>query len=1630
MIDLKPKKKTRGEKTSNGANGDDDGEDEVSAKNAGLDQTEPSQVLSSLIHLSSMAATTCMTLRSDQYMALLEVAIDFSKMTSIRKSRASQQLRDDSDELIQRIWDLSYDIMIGLSSTIHGGDGGVALIARSLLPSIMMTGFPTVATTIPKEIQAVRKRALGFLLDRVEHGDKEVVEASHNALQLLLQHICMDIPDKAEYRHLAHATIGMLLGRLATMPIHGETGEEQHASRFISFLLKYGRHKKPIFRLFAVEVAEELLLNSSFITPTELETVVKKKAPQKSKKKKAVVPFVEYQDVVEEDTVSDEKKQVEEKKDDSEVEAMDVDEVDQDEEESKEKIPIVPPTVVFSEADHFEMLTLLASFLLERSSDKIVNVRAKAIAAISTTLEAATFDRQLPEKTARHYESAIRKVYFALELDGSSATEEHAIGDKLSTPKRAASSAAALVSPSVFKTPEPKAGAQGQASLFMLVKRRLEDERSTVRKSALQLLETVCLFAGPERIEQTWLELFKNSCFDPLLIIRKQAAVSLSNLCLDPRFTSHPILLSTWVHSVPVLAFDAEQSVQEASLKYFIQLVIERVMKTGVKFKGVDFDSDPQAWTLFLQTTQVGSDANARTFGKLCSMMLTENRSAATNLLKFLVTALRSLEPRLSTEGMEVDGASQELSRARDLELACWKALASLVHSAPQMSSAMDAEFVFSYWNRVRDNAGTSVETKLRILYTVAALVADMDAKTSKALFLDLSKRLSNFSVQPSTIQACTQLLVKLTDRMIQIETGGAVTTASRNEAANQNIAWMTSLLAAADSVLASIVVPSDQGLVTTAFTTFTSLEAVLFTVGEVAQFLPKNNVPPRLITLLQTFIASTFKGVVLKPSHKEAKNAESESSTQMSVDNADNATPTTSASSKGVESTEDELTVSFGKSSSSQSSKSSNSVLVPIPASTRALAYVSLGKLCLQDFTLAKTCIAAFARELELSPSSIVRNNVMVVMCDLVVRYSNLVDNYLSKLTVCLRDESEMVRRQTLVMLTTLLQQEFIKLRQGNLFYPLLLTLVDDSEVLRQFAQVSFENVLSKHGGVSHVFFSNLIETIFFLNDYRSHPVYNQYPYTARERQIFNLSGGGKNRARRFAIYKLFFDHMEDQHKYQVAFKLCEEVLQNCFLDGSIPFNDEAQNLLYDVLCILTSDEIRLKSFSSRIGKTGATSAAGGNSNSNSAGAKLSQAELEVLAADDDIGNERNIESTKKLVEATGVLAAQVVKRTTIERIVPIFIEVRAYLAKQHSPLLKLVMDYLANLVKEMPEEMSEVLENNPQLAAELAYETRLTRMVRSHKEKKNGGTAADTSSDDFEESDAQIDMDDYANDEAPTRRVKPAKVKHVSLTVSAAAPTPWKRSAPEIGLDFAVPKLRTGATPYKPSPAVSRIADLKDDQETNVPVVVASTPRGPSSAARAPTGPPMTPGDISSPMASRMRRSSMTVRLPSASGEGESGMMRNSPFAVPFASPSTFRSPSILKSSDSHSAKASTSSIGVQAVRFDLADSEPSADSEASAIAGTGTPSERQVKRPRFVDSDSDSDLESPTKAASQRRSLPTSPTAKKPVPKRAKLTETAKKGDADKKKEEDEVDAASAEAEALALSPARPSRSKRKR
>jgi len=87
---------------------------------------------------------------------------------------------------------------------------------------------------------------------------------------------------------------------------------------------------------------------------------------------------------------------------------------------------------------------------------------------------------------------------------------------------------------------------------------------------------------------------------------------------------------------------------------------------------------------------------------------------------------------------------------------------------------------------------------------------------------------------------------------------------------------------------------------------------------------------------------------------------------------------------------------------------------------------------------------------------------------------------------------------------------------------------------------------ILNREGETGKmIFYNKFVETIFFLNDYRTHPNYNQFAQSERERVIFALKGPTEeNKKKRMELYKLFLNRLSEDQKFQMMGKLVQEVL------------------------------------------------------------------------------------------------------------------------------------------------------------------------------------------------------------------------------------------------------------------------------------------------------------------------------------------------------------------------------------------------------------------------------------------------------------------------------------------------------
>uniref|UniRef100_A0AAY4AAL4 Condensin complex subunit 1 C-terminal domain-containing protein n=1 Tax=Denticeps clupeoides TaxID=299321 RepID=A0AAY4AAL4_9TELE len=342
------------------------------------------------------------------------------------------------------------------------------------------------------------------------------------------------------------------------------------------------------------------------------------------------------------------------------------------------------------------------------------------------------------------------------------------------------------------------------------------------------------------------------------------------------------------------------------------------------------------------------------------------------------------------------------------------------------------------------------------------------------------------------------------------------------------------------------------------------------------------------------------------------------------------------------------------------------------MPTVVRAQAVATLGKLCLQHENLANRCVPAFARELEVGQELAVRSNVVVVLCDLCVRYTNTVTRYIPNISACLRDPEGSIREKALIMLTNLLQEEFVKWKD-SLFFRYVAVLVDpDPEIASLCEYCLLDRLLKKN---PLMFSQHFIECIFHFNSYNNHKKYNKFPQTDGEKARFSLKGA-QNKVKRFKIYKFLLEHFTDEQRFNTTSRITLLSLLSSagFVDGELPLDADGAELLADTFDVLSLREMKLSSMTAQDG-------ADEPQDEQAAVVKVIQ---------------------KKLV-------SQVQKKNFIENVIPIVIALKSMLEEERSPVLRHLMGYLQVTTQDYRNELKEVFAADEQLAAELEFNLRL---------------------------------------------------------------------------------------------------------------------------------------------------------------------------------------------------------------------------------------------------------------------------------------------------------------------------------
>ncbi|KAK3435615.1 hypothetical protein EUGRSUZ_C00337 [Eucalyptus grandis] len=341
------------------------------------------------------------------------------------------------------------------------------------------------------------------------------------------------------------------------------------------------------------------------------------------------------------------------------------------------------------------------------------------------------------------------------------------------------------------------------------------------------------------------------------------------------------------------------------------------------------------------------------------------------------------------------------------------------------------------------------------------------------------------------------------------------------------------------------------------------------------------------------------------------------------------------------------------------------------VAASLYLQGWLTLGKICFMDGKIAKRYILLFVQELEKSDSATLRNNLVVMMADFCVRYTALIDCHIVKITRCLGDPCELVRRQTFILL------DYVKWR-GVLFLRILLSLVHESEKIRELADFLFGNILRVKAPL--LAYNSFVEAIFVLKDCCAHGGhYSSQSSQSESRLLFSIRGTDEiSRSKRMRIYTCLLKQMAPEHLLATFAKICADILAAAS-DGMLNIEDATgQSVLQETGCFsdFACKEIRLPT----------------SQNST----------LESPEMDD----ESNGSGGTSPAAAEGWVISPAVRKSLIRNTIPIFIELKRLLESKNSLLTGSLMDCLRLLLKDYKNELDEILVADKQLQRELLHD------------------------------------------------------------------------------------------------------------------------------------------------------------------------------------------------------------------------------------------------------------------------------------------------------------------------------------
>ncbi|XP_004298132.1 PREDICTED: condensin-2 complex subunit D3 [Fragaria vesca subsp. vesca] len=778
-----------------------------------------------------------------------------------------------------------------------------------------------------------------------------------------------------------------------------------------------------------------------------------------------------------------------------------------------------------------------------------------------------------------------------------------------------------------------------------ILRARCMDEKAAVRKAALLLVTKLMAILG-SGFDRALIKTMGMACSDPLVSIRKAAISALS--VAFRTFLDNSVAIE-WLHSVPALISDNESSIQEECENLFVELVLERVSTVGSEINTGSVLPEGELGLL----KEICNGEVAPWVKKICTNLGKKNR----------------LKHKYATALQSIIRTSESLWLNQSMPIEKWTAPPGswflLSELSAYLAKAVEWEFLRHHWQlfdkhgvggeiqsplpqgcaheeggRLQSNSVAWAGDRVFLLQTISNVSIELPSEVGAELAHDLLRRIQNFNMHSTEVNAHVKAFRTLCKRKVpDPEAADALVKKCVHEIASKASNILGNYISKESETTrkGGFFTPPISGskMGKRAITMSKSLSKVVtavYTIGSLVIICPSADMRG-IIDLLYTVITSG---------------------------NSDPKVNKVSSSTISLKHTAPSLYIQ---------------------------AWLTLGKICLTDEKTAKKYIPLFVQELEKSDCAALRNNLVVVMADFCIRHTSLVDSYIPRITKCLRDPCELVRRQTFILLSRLLQRDYVKWR-GVLFLRFLLSLVDESEKIKQLANFLFSNILKAKAPL--LGYNSFVEAIFVLNDCRAHKGHAGGHGSRAESRLFSIRGNDEtSRSRRMHIYVSLLKQMAPEHLLQTFVKLCTEILAAAS-DGMLNLDDiTGQSVLQDAFQIIACKEIRIPS------NRGLSSDAG---------------DIDEEGADNGGA------------AAKGRAITQALKKGLIQSTIPIFIELKRLLESKNSPLIGSLMECLRIILKDYRNEIEDILVADKQLQKELIYD------MQKYEKAKTKSTAAET--------------------------------------------------------------------------------------------------------------------------------------------------------------------------------------------------------------------------------------------------------------------------------------------------------------